>query len=143
MIVVHCTDSSWGTVEAVDQWHKERGWSGIGYHALVYNGRTAPRECNPDLDGAIFPGRPEEEIGAHAYGYNKYSLGICYVGGPSSPCTDAQWGSLIAKVAEWCAQYGVPWQSVRGHAELDPAKSCPCLDMDAFRSAVRDALENT
>ena len=34
-IVVHCTASKGGDAADVNQWHLERGWSGIGYHAVI------------------------------------------------------------------------------------------------------------
>ena len=32
-------------------------------------------------DGTVIPTRPLERMGAHARGYNAYSIGICYEGG--------------------------------------------------------------
>lgn len=71
-IIVHCTATPEGrhtTVEDVNRWHLGRGWSGIGYHILVY------------LDGTVHEGRPIEVAGAHCRGQNKNSIGIAYVGG--------------------------------------------------------------
>ena len=34
-IVLHHAEASTCTAEQVDQWHKENGWSGIGYHFFV------------------------------------------------------------------------------------------------------------
>ncbi len=52
----------------VDLWHKERGWSGIGYHFLVRK------------DGRIYRGRPLNKMGAHVSGMNNCSIGICAEG---------------------------------------------------------------
>lgn len=71
-IVVHCSATKEGehfTAEDIHRWHKERGWSGIGYHYVVL------------LDGTIENGRPEYWNGAHVKGFNDDSLGICYIGG--------------------------------------------------------------
>ena len=69
-IVVHHTASPQKTTtwEMVDKWHKDKGWSGIGYHYLILG------------DGLITKGREESRIGAHLQGQNKYSIGICLAG---------------------------------------------------------------
>ena len=74
-LVVHCTATREGqdiSVNQIRQWHLNRGWSDIGYHYVI------------DLDGNIHEGRPVWRIGAHVRGYNRYSIGITYVGGVSS-----------------------------------------------------------
>jgi len=71
-IILHCSATPEGrhtTVEDIRLWHKQRGWSDIGYHYVVY------------LDGTVHEGRPIERSGAHVFGLNKNSIGICYVGG--------------------------------------------------------------
>ncbi len=71
-IILHCSATPEGrhtTVEDIRLWHKQRGWSDIGYHYVVY------------LDGTVHEGRPIERSGAHVKSYNKNSIGICYIGG--------------------------------------------------------------
>ncbi len=71
-IILHCSATPEGrhtTVEDIRLWHKQRGWSDIGYHYVVY------------LDGSVHNGRPVEKIGSHVYGLNKNSIGVCYIGG--------------------------------------------------------------
>lgn len=41
------------TVETIHEYHKSKGWAGIGYHYYVRK------------DGSIYKGRPEEYAGAH------------------------------------------------------------------------------
>ena len=68
-IVVHHTASpAWTTVEKIDQWHKERGWDGIGYHYVIY------------VDGSVHEGRSLSKVGAHAKGRNATHIGIALVG---------------------------------------------------------------
>ena len=38
-IVIHQSDSAFGNAAVIDEWHRERGWSGIGYHWVILNGR--------------------------------------------------------------------------------------------------------
>ena len=71
-IILHCSATPEGrhtTVEDIRLWHKQRGWSDIGYHYVVY------------LDGTVHEGRPIEKSGAHVFGLNKNSIGVVYVGG--------------------------------------------------------------
>ena len=91
LLIVHCTATSAGrevSLSEVDQWHRQRGWKGIGYHYLIR------------LDGTVEHGRPEAEIGAHCQNHNEHSIGICYVGGldnlnrPADTRTPAQRLSL-------------------------------------------------
>ena len=52
----------------VDKWHKERGFSGIGYHYLILG------------SGLITKGRDESRTGAHLKGGNSDSIGVCVCG---------------------------------------------------------------
>lgn len=56
------------SVEEVHQWHLNKGWSGIAYHYFVKK------------DGEIYEGRPRNTIGAHTYGNNFESIGVCFEG---------------------------------------------------------------
>jgi len=124
LIVIHCADTYPGMdigVREVDRWHRERGWSGIGYHYLIRR------------NGVIEKGRPETEIGAHVYGHNANSIGICYAGGkadngkPADNRTPEQKAALIQLVAELRERY--PEAKVRGHHDLDKGKKCPCFNV--------------
>ena len=75
LLIVHCTATPVRrevSLSEVDQWHRQRGWKGIGYHYLI------------QLDGTVERGRPEAEVGAHCQNHNEHSIGICYVGGLDS-----------------------------------------------------------
>lgn len=52
----------------IRRWHIARGWKDIGYHAVIHP------------DGRIEDGRDIDEIGAHAYGRNRDSIGVCLIG---------------------------------------------------------------
>jgi N-acetylmuramoyl-L-alanine amidase len=131
-IVVHCSATRAGehyTAADIDRWHRARGWSGIGYHAVVL------------LDGTVEDGRPIERAGAHVAGHNHDSLGICYIGGvggdgrrPEDTRTPAQRQALLGQVRAWMELYDVPVEQVYGHRELDPRKACPSFDPEGFRA---------
>lgn len=67
-VILHHAEASNATVEAVNDWHLERGWNGIGYHFYIRK------------DGGVYRGRPEWALGAHAVGANDWSVGVCCEG---------------------------------------------------------------
>ena len=124
-IIIHCSATPEGrkvTVEEIRHWHKQRQWSDIGYHFVIYQ------------DGSIHTGRPVEQIGAHCKGYNAHSIGICYIGGldsqgnPKDTRTAAQKTSLKTLIDELRILY--PSVTVHGHREF-ARKACPCFDVQA------------
>lgn len=140
-IIIHAADTppdmDIGAAE-IDQWHRERGWSAIGYHHVLRRDGTI--EKGRDLDG---DGDVTDEVGAHAAGFNRDSIGICLVGGakrsggglvPDSNFTFAQMRSLQFLVSEYTTRY--PGVEVLGHRDLPGvAKKCPCFDVGAFFSS--------
>lgn len=67
------------TASDIHQWHKNKGWAGIGYHYFI------------DKEGKIYECRPRDTVGAHAKGYNKNSIGVCFEGDfNKETMTDAQ-----------------------------------------------------
>lgn len=136
-IIIHCSatraDQDFHAAD-IDMWHKDRGWRCIGYHFVV------------DLDGTVELGRNVRDKGAHAYGYNKHSIGICYIGGldkygePADTRTPQQRKSLYNLVRELHASF--PQAKIVGHRDLSPdvngdgiiepwewLKECPCFDV--------------
>jgi N-acetylmuramoyl-L-alanine amidase len=124
-IIVHCTATQEGrdfTVADIDKWHKARGFSGIGYHYVIYR------------DGSIHDGRNVDMIGAHCTNYNAHSIGIVYVGGlakdgktPKDTRTLAQKAALLNLLAELRTLY--PTAMIAGHRDYDKqGKACPCFD---------------
>lgn len=123
-IIIHCTATPEGrktTVADVDSWHKQRGFAKIGYHYLI------------GLNGEIWPGRTESEIGAHCLNYNAKSIGVCYVGGlaldgktPKDTRTTAQKSALEKLIKELKLRY--PNATIHGHYEF-AAKACPSFDV--------------
>ena len=122
-IIIHCTDTVEGrdyTVDDVRRWHKERGWSDIGYHYLVYR------------NGTVAVGRDVDLIGAHCSGHNSYSIGVCYVGGrgKDGKCRDTrtpqQRGALVNLLLDLRTLY--PQAVIVGHSFWDHRKQCPCFD---------------
>lgn len=123
-IIVHCTATPEGkdyTVEDIRKWHKERGWSDIGYHYVI------------DRKGHILPGRDVDTIGAHCEGHNAHSIGVVYIGGvsalngkPKDTRTLAQKAGLIRCLTELKSLY--PKAKIYGHCDFTKSKPCPCFD---------------
>lgn len=123
-IIIHCTATPEGrdcTVADISRWHRERGFSEIGYHYVIYR------------DGSIHAGRDVSKAGAHCKGQNARSIGVCYVGGMDAAGKQAkdtrtpeQKAALRGLVAKLKAEY--PGAAVHGHNEF-AAKACPCFNV--------------
>ncbi len=124
LIVIHCSATRRNqqfTFEMLKACHAARFKGGIGYHYYITR------------DGQLWPGRHEDEPGAHAKGYNANSIGICYEGGldadgrPADTRTPAQKHSMIALLRALKADY--PDAVILGHRDLPGVrKDCPCFD---------------
>ena len=123
-IIIHCSATPEGrdfTVADIDRWHRQRGFSEIGYHYIVYR------------DGSVHPGRDVAQIGAHVKGQNTNSIGICYIGGcatdgtPKDTRTPAQREALRDLVELLTTEY--PNATIHGHREF-ANKACPCFDVN-------------
>ena len=123
-IIIHCSATPEGrqtTVEEIRQWHLQRGWKDIGYHYVIY------------LDGTIHKGRPDSVVGAHCSGYNKNSIGVCYIGGvaldgktPKDTRTEGQKRALIEILKRLKSNY--PNATLHGHNEF-ANKACPSFNV--------------
>ena len=128
-IVVHCSatkeDQDFGASD-IDRWHRQRGWTQIGYHYVIKR------------SGYLESGRPENMPGAHARGFNHKSIGICLIGGvgedgktPEASFTEEQLHTLthLVKGLEF-----VYYQAdVVGHRDLPRVrKGCPSFDVAHF-----------
>ncbi len=119
-IIVHCSDSPQGRgdgAETIHQWHKEFGWSGIGYHDVILE------------DGTVEAGRPHYWKGAHCRNYNNDSIGVCLIG-HGDDVTRRQAVALASYLAKQKKKH--PEAAIFGHRELDPRKTCPGFDVIEF-----------
>jgi N-acetylmuramoyl-L-alanine amidase len=122
-LIWHCSATPEGIpfgAKDIDDWHKQRGWAGIGYHKVVL------------LDGTVEEGRPVERAGAHCRGRNTDTLGYVYIGGvdkrfkAKDTRTDAQKETMLRLTKEAIRKYGV--KQVSGHNQY-AAKACPSFDV--------------
>ena len=138
-IIIHCSASDFGDVETIRKWHLERGFSDIGYHYVILNGRRTPfRKYIKADDGLIELGRPWWRQGAHTKGENYDSLGIClignpkFIGAPEMWFTENQLESLRRLVSQLMQEFDIPSSQIHGHNEYAP-KLCPGFRVELIR----------
>jgi N-acetylmuramoyl-L-alanine amidase len=122
-IIIHCSATREGAkfdVEDINRWHKAKGWAGCGYHIVL------------PLGGRVQYGRSLNRTGAHTYGKNSDSIGICIIGGldkdgkPKDTRTQEQIDTLKAVISALKEDY--PNATVHGHNEFSN-KACPSFDV--------------
>lgn len=114
LLILHHSGTTTCTPDGVHSSHVGNGWAGIGYHYLVRK------------DGTIYRGRPEDTVGAHAYGANSHSIGVCFEGNyqmePNMPA--AQLAAGQALVADIKRRWGIT--KVIGHKDVAGSTTdCP------------------
>lgn len=145
-IVVHVSASKWGDAAAIRQWHRDRGWWDIGYHAVILNGRRSKHaKFDPKLDGKIEPGRSERYYGSHcqAEDMNLTALGVCLVGMPHKGGypSKRQIDALIHYCVRKCRQYDIPPSKITQHSDHEPLKPlCASVNIPLIRHAVAKGL---
>ena len=126
-VICHCSDSSFGNAALITKWHiQERGWSTIGYHYVILNGRLSAFKRHSYFDGHIETGRPldddadieSDEFGSHAKGWNN-AVGICLIG-LSGTFTEAQIRALHTLTVRLRNQFGEI--KVMQHSDVEKKK---------------------
>lgn len=111
MIVYHHTVDSNMTPQKIDEIHKGRGWSGIGYHFYIRK------------DGTIYRGRPESAVGAHAPGVNSRAFGISIEGNLNNETlTQNQIKSIIQLSKHLMTKYNI--RDLKRHKDVRNTE-CP------------------
>ena len=97
--------------DAINNYHKRKGWGMIGYHYLI------------EPDGRIKIGRTESQTGAHCIGRNHDSLGICLTGNfDIEDPTKEQEKSLKILLSD--LSEGYPKAQIKYHRDF-ANKTCP------------------
>ena len=133
--IIHCSDTEdSGTVSwsAIRKWHtgahpqSPHKWADIGYHYGV------------ELIGdyyEVLVGRAENVQGAHCYGYNANSLGICFVGKfDKEPPADRMLMRAVEVFTPIVNRLMISYDEIKPHSFYEPGKSCPgkAFPMDRF-----------
>lgn len=124
-IAVHCaaTKPSMDVpASRVREWHLKRGWKDIGYHFYIRR------------SGLLELGRNVAKVGAHVYGWNTVSIGICWEGGINEAGdaednrTEAQLLTLHNLLLSLGSSY--PKAIIKGHRDFPKvSKACPSFDV--------------
>ena len=123
LLVLHHSGTTTCTPDGVHSAHINNGWAGIGYHYLVRK------------DGTIYRGRPEDTVGAHAYGANSHSIGVCFEGNyevePTMPAAQLAAGqALVADIKQrWGISKVIGHKDVAGSTTDCPGKYFPFAEM--------------
>lgn len=132
-LIWHCTATPEGkdySIEDIRSWHKQRGWSDIGYHYVIAR------------DGRVLVGRPVGQIGAHVEGHNTGTVGCSYIGGLTADTkaakdtrTAAQRSTMLWLTKQLAGKF--PIKKVTGHNQY-ANKACPSFDVrkDALSAVV-------
>lgn len=130
-LIIHCSatrpDLDIGAAQ-IRAMHRDKGWSDIGYHYVIRRDGRVELGRDLDKDGDI-----DEETGAHAFGWNAESIGICLIGGADAQgrgqanFTREQMVALAAFLAAKREQY--PAARVMGHRDTGAKKDCPSFDV--------------
>lgn len=117
-IFVHCSASDRpgdDNVATIDRWHRENGWSGIGYHYFI------------SKDGRLHAGRSLELTPAAQGGHNRGTIAICLHGLRRDRFTEPQLATLRDLCAQIDGAYGPGRVSFHGHNEV-ARRDCPVID---------------
>ena len=123
LIVIHCSatrcNQTYTVLQLIRDHAKRFGFT--GYHYYITR------------EGKTYQTRHENLVGAHARGYNKHSLGVCYEGGldeqgnPDDTRTPRQKRALLRLLRRLKKAH--PAAVILGHRDLpDVHKACPCFD---------------
>jgi len=124
------------TLLEIEQWHKDRGFAGFGYHYYIRK------------DGTLEHGRDERKQGAHCLdlGMNTKSIGICFEGhGNYEPWTTEQINSWQVVANTLMRKYSIPITNILGHRETGANKDCPgkLVNMSKVRNDLELYIQNS
>jgi len=140
-IIIHHSDSDYGSAAIIDRWHRDRGFDELGYHFVIGNGTKSG-----DGQIEIGPRWTKQKWGAHDNAldnrYNLNGIGICLVGdfNKTHP-TAAQKRSLVKLVVYLMRTYHIPASRVLGHGETKGTE-CPgrYMNVAQIRSEVQQIV---
>lgn len=123
-IVFHHSESPDVSAGTIRRWHTTpkkyggRGWQDIGYHYVIR------------ASGDVEPGREVNEIGSHAYGKNRDSIGVCLTGDfRKHEPTQYQLQAALDLYARLCQRY-YRTLKIEFHRPAWHAHACPGKRLD-------------
>lgn len=142
-IVIHCSATKPHqnfTAKDILGWHTNpihkggNGWSRAGYHWVI---TREPCKIEPLVflnDNEVLS---KKEIANGAYGSNRDSIHVCYVGGvdnrkrPAANITKAQIKEMVT-LLQMLVRNRPKLEEIVGHNDLNPMKACPSFDVAKF-----------
>jgi N-acetylmuramoyl-L-alanine amidase len=123
-IIIHHSDSSYGSAAIIDKWHRDRGFDELGYHFVIGNGTNSG-----DGQIEVGPRWTKQKWGAHDNAldnrFNTNGIGICLVGNfNATHPTPRQLHSLVRLVVYLMEKYNISADHVLGHGETKDTQ-CP------------------
>ena len=118
-IVIHHSGNT-DTVEDIRNLHVNiNKWDDIGYHFMI------------DRDGNLFIGREIDKIGAHVYGFNESSIGVCLLGNfDFEKIEEKQLDMLRWLLNNLMNEFNLNKESIKFHRDFpDVTKSCPGINI--------------
>lgn len=110
-VVIHHSASEDVPIETIDQWHRNKGWNGVGYHYIIRK------------NGDVEKGRPNKKMGAHTIGHNHHGIGICLTGNFMNSTPTKEQMSALKELLETLKE-AYPKVKVVRHRDLQ-ATACP------------------
>ena len=119
-VIFHHSLSTSGGVQQIREWHLARGWEDIGYHYVVTD------------SGDVQSGRDLRLQGAHTYGRNRDSVGVCLVGDfrYTEPSYE-QIGGAQRLYHQLCRIYSKSLD-IEFHRDTDDQNPCPGVMLDRY-----------
>lgn len=152
-LIVHWSVSPPNTkVADIIRWHKEAGKRTIGYHRVIENEavnsikkgvKVKPMDLvkqGRELNNDVY--LDKIEIGAHTFGRNHTSVGICVVGSPQRPPSPLQCEALYQTLEILRGRFKLNRGDVLGHGEAHgQATECPGVLLRRFLDLYRKAQD--
>ena len=126
-VIIHCSNSnlfSDDNIAKIRELHTSKdevlfggttitgfGWEDVAYHNFIKR------------SGGVEFGRSEYYQGAHTYGHNQDSIGICMSG--KDNFTLAQFRTLLNLIDRYKRMYKLEDSDIYGHYEFNENKTCP------------------
>jgi N-acetylmuramoyl-L-alanine amidase len=137
IMIHHSASPCTTTANEIDEWHRKRGWSGIGYHYVVRFSCDTGRWL-------VEHGRPIDAIGSHCRGCNRTHIGVVMCGNYELYEVPPMGLALLIELLTMiCAENDIPPTAIIGHRDRG-STLCPGAslydEIEDIRAAVRDRL---
>ena len=116
---------------AIKKYHTEYlSWDDIGYHYGIELTHSFYR---------VYEGRDYRKQGAHVYGHNKDSLGVCVVGNfDLEKPSQFVWDFTLNLIRKLMFMHDIEKKDIYGHRDFSSRKTCPgkYFDINKFKEDI-------